>query len=88
MNWRNDELRDDEYPDEPWDEDDASEWIDCPECGAAVYEDAEQCPSCGHWLTDADRSAAGRGRSTWNTISGIAVVLVALALILAMLGLF
>jgi hypothetical protein len=24
----------------------------CPHCGAQVYEDAEQCPVCGQYITD------------------------------------
>jgi len=72
----------DEY-DEPdgldeFDEDDEqadeSVVIDCPECGQAVYEDAEQCPGCGRWLTDADRHGgptAWVGRPTWWIVLGL-----------------
>ncbi len=26
--------------------------IPCPACGAEVYEDAPQCPSCGEYIVD------------------------------------
>jgi len=50
---RDDDGWDDEYPDEPDSGyvDDASETLPCPECGEDVYEDAEQCPACGSYLT-------------------------------------
>jgi hypothetical protein len=31
--------------------------IDCPHCGADVYDDAEQCPSCGTYLSKEDAPA-------------------------------
>ena len=27
----------------------------CPECGAEIDVEAEVCPSCGYWLTTAER---------------------------------
>lgn len=45
-------MDDNEYPD-PDDEessDDSTETIRCPDCGADVYEDAEQCPECGEYI--------------------------------------
>jgi hypothetical protein len=46
-----DEIEDEEYPDEPSDEDDSSDTLECPSCGEEVYEDAEQCPHCGQFIT-------------------------------------
>jgi len=52
-----DDLLDDD-PNDPLDcdlDDDAAEpTIDCPACGRAVFEEANQCPHCGHWITEAD----------------------------------
>lgn len=43
---------DDEYPDESdYPDDDESLTQPCPACGADVYEDAEQCPVCGEYIT-------------------------------------
>jgi hypothetical protein len=28
----------------------------CPNCRRAVYEDVEQCPLCGHYISDEDRA--------------------------------
>ena len=41
-----------EYPDEPDDGDD-DETVPCPHV-RPVYEDAERCPSCGHYLSRED----------------------------------
>jgi len=83
-----DELRDDEFPDEPWgaDEVDDSPTIACPSCGADVFEDAEQCPSCGHWLTDAERQATPRYSRAVIVVFYLAGVLAALGLVLALFG--
>ncbi len=53
-----DELRDDEYPDEP-DGDDDTDTFTCPNCGAEVYEDAIQCPSCGEYITPIEGPLSG-----------------------------
>ena len=36
---------------ETWDDDDTSDYLPCPECGAEVYVDAVQCPECGWYIT-------------------------------------
>lgn len=70
--------------DDSWDDDE--DWYDdeddqadeptagCPECGAAIYADAEKCPKCGRWLTEADRRAMGVGASHPAWIKIVAVV--------------
>ena len=68
-----DELRDEEYPDEVddnWNEDDDSETVACPACGADVYEDSERCPACGEYITPNTSPLAGR--SAAFVILGIA----------------
>lgn len=62
LNWSDDELRDEEYPDEEDDSFDEEETLTtpCPACGAEVYEDAEQCPACGHYITHATSPWQGR----------------------------
>ncbi len=48
----NDELKPSEWPDlADCTADDAStDFVVCPECGKAVYSEAEQCHHCGQWL--------------------------------------
>lgn len=49
-----DELYDDEFDEDDLDEgydDDSIELVSCPECGAEIYEEAEQCPVCGAYVT-------------------------------------
>jgi len=47
-------VSDDEYAgfDTSPDEQDAT--IDCPHCGAQIYDNAEQCPKCGTYLANED----------------------------------
>ena len=61
---------------------DRSETVSCPSCGVDVYEDAEQCPSCGEWITSFH--SPWQGRSTWWIVLGILGVA---ATILALAGL-
>ena len=57
MEWESaDDLQEWEYPDEPdLDEDHFGDTdvIRCPHCRGDVYEDAEQCPACGEYLSPA-----------------------------------
>jgi hypothetical protein len=54
-------LEDWEYPEPDEDEnEDEAETVACPECGEPVYEDAEQCPSCGQYITHSTSPLAGR----------------------------
>lgn len=52
---------DDDFDDWPEDADDETQVVTCPACGAEVYEDAEQCPVCGEWITSSTHPFAGRG---------------------------
>jgi len=52
-----DELREDEYPDEPA-EDAATDTSTCPHCGAEMYDDAVQCPACGNYVMSSTSTLA------------------------------
>lgn len=39
--------------------------VDCPHCGAAMYEDAPQCPACGEYILQSDFN---RKLPTWLVI--------------------
>jgi hypothetical protein len=60
--------------DDDWsaDSDGDGETVDCPSCGREIYDDAEQCPHCGEYLTEADR--LGRGKPLWLVITAIVVL--------------
>jgi uncharacterized paraquat-inducible protein A len=77
-----DEFDEDEFPDEN-DEDDSTETVSCPSCGADVYEDAEQCPYCGTYITH--QTSPWEGRSMWWIVLA---VLGLVATILALSGAF
>lgn len=67
--------RHDDDDDDDWDagddgDDDGS--VDCPHCGATMYEDAGYCPSCERWITAED--LAKRPQPLWVVV-GIAICL-------------
>jgi hypothetical protein len=76
-----DDFNEDEFPDEDVD-DDPTETVPCPSCGADVYEDAEQCPYCGTYITS--QTSPWAGRSVWWIVLA---VLGLLATILVLSGL-
>ncbi len=73
-----DDLDEREYPDV---DDDEGTTVSCPECGAEVYDDADQCNACGWFLVHDTR--VWSGRSYWWIVLGllgIVAVILALAL--------
>lgn len=76
-----DELRENEFPEEDAFDDDFSETVPCPQCGAEVYEDAVQCSHCGTYITH--HTSVWSGRPAWWILLGLLGVL---AVILALAG--
>ncbi|OUT68062.1 MAG: hypothetical protein CBB70_07295 [Planctomycetaceae bacterium TMED10] len=74
-----DDLGDNEYPDEAdsADElgDDSTQTIICPACEGEIYEDAPQCPVCGHYITAHDQS-----RKSWWWLAVVILLLISLLL--------
>ena len=66
MNADSDIYDSDPFPD--W-EDDETLTRECTSCGAEVYEDVEQCPVCGEWITDS--TSAWSDRPTWWVVLGL-----------------
>jgi predicted nucleic acid-binding Zn ribbon protein len=76
MRWRDadDDLDDAEFPDEADEgDDDDDDTIPCPYCLRPVYEDAERCPACGHYLSREDRERPSR--HPWWLVIGVLVCL-------------
>ncbi len=75
--------------DEPWDceedapDDDLSETVPCPECGAEIYEDAVRCPVCGAYVTHT--TSPWVGRPVWWIVLALFGIL-ATILVLAVVG--
>ncbi len=59
----------DDFDDLVEDDSDETEVVVCPMCGTAVYEDAEQCPACGEWITTSTHPFAGR--ALWFVVLGV-----------------
>ncbi|TWT85974.1 hypothetical protein Pla123a_07820 [Posidoniimonas polymericola] len=68
-------------PDDDYYDDDEAELVDCPACGAAIYEEAEQCPVCGEYITHSTSPWAGKP-GWWVALGmlGIIAMIVAMAL--------
>ncbi len=79
----NDNEYHDEYDD--YDEDDSSELRPCPECGAEIYEDSQQCPVCGNYITFGS-SGAFSGRPVWWILLGLAGIVALIAALLTWPG--
>ncbi len=71
---------DDSEDDDTEDVDDSAETVACPQCGADVYEDAEQCPVCGNYIVHT-HDFLWTNRPLWWIllgVLGIAAVIIAL----------
>lgn len=68
--------------DEGWgtDDDEPVDTVPCSNCGADVYEDAEQCPRCGEWITHGT-SALTAKPLWWQIIGVLGIIAVILALL-------
>lgn len=60
------------------DDQDGDDTLPCPQCGAEIYADLDHCPRCGHWFTDADRSAHETGLFASRRVRLIAAALLAI----------
>lgn len=71
------ETWDDEYDewDDGYDEDEEEDdyTVECPECGADVYDDVDQCPACGNYIVHS--TSVWSGRPTWWIVLGILGIL-------------
>ncbi len=69
----------DDYADEEWvdDEDSGDDLLTCPSCRRPVYEETQQCPHCGDWITPVAETRPWR-RTVWV----VAALLVILSMIL------
>ncbi len=70
--------------DDAYDDDDGESYVvPCPNCGTEVYEDAEQCPSCGEYIVPGGANPL-TGWSPWWVLLGFLGVV---ATIIALAGL-
>ncbi len=67
-----------------WANQDGVDTVKCPKCGRQVYEEAEQCHYCGHWI---DRQHRAR-LPMWVIVTAVICLLMAIFLTLMGGGLF
>lgn len=73
-------LRDDEEWDDWPEDDDETAVVECPNCGAEIYEEAPQCPVCGEYVVH--DTSPWQGKPLWWIILGllgVAAVIVVLS---------
>jgi hypothetical protein len=68
------ELDEAEFP-EP-DDEDLDRLDACPHCDSPVFDEAERCPFCGHYLS----REAGPSRRSWAIVLGVAACLAVVAM--------
>ncbi|MCH8044406.1 MAG: zinc ribbon domain-containing protein [Planctomycetes bacterium] len=68
------DFDDDEYDSA----DDDSETLPCPQCGQSIYEEADQCPYCGQYVTFSSSSSAFDNKPWWWIALGLLGVLAVL----------
>ncbi|MBX3413478.1 MAG: zinc-ribbon domain-containing protein [Pirellulales bacterium] len=63
------------------DDDTTDDLVECPHCGAAIYEDSVACPRCGEYITNSSHPFAGR--PWWWLALGALGILALLASLIA-----
>ncbi len=78
----NDDWDDEEdWSDDPYgDDSEDDETVPCPECRRPVSIMTDKCPTCGYWLTDADRQSQPSLASNplWLRITAALIILACL----------
>jgi predicted nucleic acid-binding Zn ribbon protein len=49
-------------------DEDSTDTVPCPYCGAPVYEDAERCPACENYLSEEDAPSRKPRWILWTAI--------------------
>ena len=83
---REDEVEPDDLdPEEPdesdQDDEDGAVEIRCPNCKKWIFEDAEQCPMCGQYVSTEDPATPSGNKPMWMII--IILMLIAAMFVLA-----
>jgi hypothetical protein len=88
-------MNDDQDDDEAWDaldvddhdawnedeaDDDEDQTTYCPDCGAAIYDDAVRCPHCGSYVTPSTHPFSGR--PWWWIALGVAGIVAVILMFL------
>ena len=83
--WDDDEDHDDEddwYP-EGQDDPDELDLVTCPACGEEIYEEAEQCPECGHYMVRGSNSPLRTAPNWYVAIALLGIVAVIIAMLMS-----
>lgn len=72
---------DDDFEDDNYSDDDTSEdLIECPNCGAAIFDESVACPRCGEYITDSSHPFAGRPW-WWLALGALGIIALLAALL-------
>jgi len=77
--WEGDDASAGGWEEGAWDHGDhgddsaGAELVACPACGAEIYEESEQCPKCGEYVTQSTR--AWDGKPVWWLLLGLAGII-------------
>ncbi len=66
------ELDEEEYPDSHSDEEGNSITMKCPHCRNLIFEEAEQCPHCGMYLTVEDSPSS---QPLWIVVGAVLLLI-------------
>ena len=76
---------DDTWDEDDWsDDDEPSDVVECPNCGAEIYEDAEQCPSCGDYVVHSSHPFSGK--PAWYVLMALAGIVATIVLLSGLMG--
>ena len=64
-------------------DDDDAETLPCPECGQPIYEEADQCPHCGQYVTFSSSGAFDNKPWWWIALGLLGVLAVLWWLVMA-----
>ena len=76
--WDDDEH---DWDDEGEDDPEELDLVTCPACGAAIYEEAEQCPECGEYVVRGSNSPLRSAPSWYAVIAILGIIAVIVALL-------
>lgn len=70
-----------DFDDDYTHDDEEADLVDCPECGAEIYEDSVRCPVCGSYITHTTNVWSGKSLA-WIVLGLLGIVAVCVVMTL------